>query len=181
MPEIKNIDVKSSYKKELTAEQYLLLLKQKYEFQQLKDQVLHSIKQELDLFYTVYGEKLRYSVDSVNSIIVIDYARPKIIFLGEELPNNREHEIFSDNENGFDVKIVYVENSIWLKKEEIVHNITEVHYLYKSFYRHGSVAFESNIHSTGFTCLIDSIELIEISRSSSVCDGINVSLISKDL
>ena len=86
----------------------------------------------------------------------------EIIYLGKELDNRIEHELFSDNDFGFDVKIEY--NNGY--RNEIARNMTEVHYLYKSWIPNKkSIAFESDIHETGFNHDISEISKIEISYS----------------
>ena len=143
----------------LTAEDYLLSMKGRYEFHQMTNETFNRLQNDLDLFHHIYGKKLKYILNK-DTIMITD-ARPKIIFLGEELPNDKEHELVNGSEKGFDVKIVYTKNSVWLQKEETVHNVTEVHYLFSSPIKE-QVAFESDIHFTGFTRPVEDIELIEI-------------------
>lgn len=87
----------------------------------------------------------------------------KIIYLGKELDVTKEHELFSDNEFGFKVDIKYTEESWYPTKEDTAYNCTEVHHLFDTNYMGGpSIAFESDIHYTGFTRRIDRIESVTI-------------------
>lgn len=92
----------------------------------------------------------------------------KLIKDNVELDSSIEHELFS-GELGFTVTIVYTEES-WLSEglnepyTETVNNITEVHHLYKSPIGGGrlKIAFESDIHNTGFTRDVNDIESVHI-------------------
>lgn len=85
---------------------------------------------------------------------------PKITFLGSELDNTKEHEIFASTEHKFGLKAI-----VKFKDErDGVHNfnnLTEVHYMYKTFDK-PKVAFESELHHTGGTRELDRLESIEI-------------------
>jgi hypothetical protein len=90
----------------------------------------------------------------------------KIIYLGEEIEATKEHELFSKNEFGFKVTIQNTKESWYPEKEEIIHNCTEVHNLWSLNYMGGaSIAFESDIHRTGFTRRIDDIESVNIEKA----------------
>lgn len=92
----------------------------------------------------------------------------KITYLGRELDITKEHELFSSNEFGFKVDIKYTKESSYLEKENTIYNCTEVHYLWSLSYMGGrSIAFESDIHYTGFTRRIDSIDSITIGLAKS--------------
>jgi hypothetical protein len=99
----------------------------------------------------------------------------KIIYLNQELNPDEEHEIFSDNEFGFSVHIEYKEDA-WLKayyrEPEIVNNITEVHSRYKFAGKNDKIAFQSNIHNTGFNRYIDEIESVTIFIDDSLKENI---------
>ncbi len=63
---------------------------------------------------------------------------------------------------GFDVVIKYKIDSPFGNVEEIRHNVTEIHYLYEALTgRRDSVAFESDIHSTGGTVKVEYIKEFE--------------------
>ena len=81
----------------------------------------------------------------------------KLIFLGTELDVNKEHELFPTNKTlGFDAIIVYKNGH-----GEVRHNLTEVHHLYKNPFE-PSIAFESDIHSTGGTAKVQDIVAVVI-------------------
>ncbi len=84
----------------------------------------------------------------------------ELIYLNNKLNTSIEHEIFSDNEHGFFVDVIYIDN-----KKQTFNNVTEVHYLYDSILDE-SVAFESDIHSTGCTRSINNIKQITINLSN---------------
>lgn len=87
----------------------------------------------------------------------------KLIYLGQELDTSKEHELLSDSEFGFKVDIKYTEESWYPKKEDTAYNCTEVHHLWSLNYMGGpSIAFESDIHSTGFTRRISDVESVTI-------------------
>ena len=96
----------------------------------------------------------------------------KLIYLGEELDTTKEHELNSKNEFGFKVNIKYTKESWFKIKEDTIYNCTEVHHLYSSDYmRYASIAFESDIHSTGFTRTINTIELVNIEIADKLYDS----------
>jgi len=96
----------------------------------------------------------------------------KIIYLGKELDSTKEHELITENEFGFKVDIKYTEESWYPTKKESAYNCTEVHHLWSLDYMDGaSIAFESDIHSTGFTRRIDTIESVNIELSNELYDS----------
>lgn len=96
----------------------------------------------------------------------------KITYLGQNLDVTKEHELFSSNEFGFKVNIKYTKESWYPTKENSVHNCTEVHHLWSDDYMGGaSIAFESDIHGTGFTRRIDVIESINIELANELYDS----------
>lgn len=96
----------------------------------------------------------------------------KITYLGKELDITKEHELNSNNEFGFKVDIKYTEESWYSKKEDTAYNCTEVHHLWSLDYMGGaSIAFESDIHSTGFTRRIDTIESVNIELATKLYDS----------
>lgn len=81
----------------------------------------------------------------------------KLIFLGTELDVKKEHELFpTDKTLGFDAIIVYKDG-----RGEVRHNLTEIHHLYKTPFE-PSIAFESDIHGTGGTVKLETIEVVVI-------------------
>jgi hypothetical protein len=97
----------------------------------------------------------------------------KIIYLGQELDSNKEHEIFSDNEFGFKVDIKHTEESWYRVKEDTAYNCTEFHWRYNEkddWVENKSVAFESDIHRTGFTREINTIESVIIEIADKLYD-----------
>jgi len=96
----------------------------------------------------------------------------KLIYLGEDLDVTKEHELISYNEFGFIVDIEYTKESRYSRKEDSIYNCTEVHHLWNKDYMGGaSIAFESDIHSTGFTKRIDDIESVNIKNADKLYDS----------
>lgn len=96
----------------------------------------------------------------------------KITYLGKELDVNTEHELNSESEFGFKVDIKYTKESWYNTKEDTAYNCTEVHHLWSKDYMGGaSIAFESDIHSTGFTRRIDTIESVNIEIADKLYDS----------
>jgi hypothetical protein len=85
----------------------------------------------------------------------------QLVYLGAKLDTTQEHELNYITPKGFRVLIQYVENSGYGERE-IFENCTEVHYLFKNSFNEKSVAFESDIKSTGFTRDIKHIKSINI-------------------
>ena len=99
----------------------------------------------------------------------------KLIFCGKQINTCKEQNIESVNKFGFNVSIIYKKDS-WLSKAflnekhiEKIYNCTQVHYGYTEM---GTVqlltkvAFESDIHRTGFNREIIDIESVEITLSN---------------
>jgi hypothetical protein len=96
----------------------------------------------------------------------------KITYLGKDLDTTKEHDLNSNNEFGFKVDIKYTEESWYPTKEDTAYNCTEVHHLWSLDYMGGaSIAFESDIHSTGFTRRIDTIESVNIELATKLYDS----------
>lgn len=101
----------------------------------------------------------------------------ELTYLNNELNVTKEHELFSDNENGFKVTVTYKKDS-WISKNEfkevveVFNNCTEVHYMYESIVPRNDkrIAFESNIHRTGLTRSVDDIKSIVIENATSIED-----------
>lgn len=72
---------------------------------------------------------------------------------------------------GFNVKIKYKDGT-----EEMRNNVTEIHYNYPSVFN--SVAFESDIHGTGGTVLVDTIKefeaILATKKEKSYCSGFTI-------
>ena len=83
----------------------------------------------------------------------------KLIYLGQELDTEQEHELFSTNEFGFIVKI----NKTNSFPVEVYYNCTEVHHKYEPMIgNRDKIAFESDIHRTGFNYLISNCDTVTI-------------------
>ena len=92
----------------------------------------------------------------------------ELLCLNEELDINLEHEIISKNEFGFDVLIVYTEDSWYPFKKYKLNNCTEVHWRFTDIFNPEPttrVAFESDIHYGGFNREISTIKSIIITLS----------------
>lgn len=95
----------------------------------------------------------------------------KLVYLGKELDTTKEHELLNNSEFGFKVDIKYREQDGW-GGSDTAYNCTEVHHLWSKNYMGGaSIAFESNIHSTGFVRRIDNIELVTIELANKLYDN----------
>jgi len=90
----------------------------------------------------------------------------KLIYLGVELDNTKQHELITDHKFGFKVTVVFNENRLWPDKHEVFNNCHEVHFMYGANCGYDGdgprVAFESNIHSTGGTRALNQIDSITI-------------------
>lgn len=96
----------------------------------------------------------------------------KITYLGQELDATKEHELISKDVFGFKVDIKHTKESCYVKNEDTVYNCTEVHHLWSEDYMGGaSIAFESDIHGTGFTRRIDTIESVNIEIADKLYDS----------
>lgn len=95
----------------------------------------------------------------------------ELIYLNKKLDTNLEHELMSENEFGFEVLIEYTENSWYPIKKIQLNNCTEVHWRFTDIFNlepTTKVAFESDIHSTGFNREIETIKIIEIKHSNKI-------------
>lgn len=91
-------------------------------------------------------------------------------YLGESLDSANEHELVSNSKFGFKVKITYALNNPYSKDTNInlveeCNNCTEVHYLYKSYTKEKRIAFESDIHKTGFVRTVEHIISVDIENA----------------
>mgnify|MGYP001558584137 CR=1 FL=1 len=89
----------------------------------------------------------------------------KIIYLGQVLDTENEHELFSNNEFGFKIDIKHTKESGYKVKEDTAYNCTEFHWRYTDIFNpipSNKVAFESDIHKTGFNREIKTIESVTI-------------------
>ena len=92
----------------------------------------------------------------------------ELIYLNKKLDTNLEHELMSENEFGFDVLIVYTEDSWYPFKKYKLNNCTEVHWRFTDIFNPEPttrVAFESDIHKNGFNREINTIKSIIITLS----------------
>lgn len=97
----------------------------------------------------------------------------KIFYLGEELDTTKEHELFTDNEFGFKIDIKYTQDSWYTTKDDTAYNCTEFHWRFnedEDWAREKCVAFESDIHRTGFTKEIKNIESVNIVLADKLYD-----------
>ena len=95
----------------------------------------------------------------------------KLIYLNKKLDTNLEHELMSENEFGFEVSIEYTETAWYSIKKIQLNNCTEVHWRFTDIFNpepSTKVAFESDIHSTGFNREIETIKIIEIKHSNKI-------------
>lgn len=69
------------------------------------------------------------------------------------------------------MRIVFKKDSPFGAVEEVRHNVTEIHYLYKGVMAPDSVAFESDIHGTGGTVRVAYIEEFEATLATKVADS----------
>jgi len=66
----------------------------------------------------------------------------KLIYLGEEFSSDIENELFSNLDNlGFNVEIIYTEESWYEHKISELFNFTEVHHLWHKNYMGGPYSF----------------------------------------
>lgn len=90
----------------------------------------------------------------------------KLYYLNTEIDNTKEHELYSDNNLGFEVIVTYKEDHWRYAKtpKEIFHNCTEVHHLFPKMYEDedDKIAFESDICCYGNNRNIKDLEKVEI-------------------
>lgn len=92
----------------------------------------------------------------------------KLIYLGQELDTEQEHELFSTNEFGFKVVIEKSYNFI----VEVYYNCTEVHHKYEPIFgERDKIAFESDIHKTGFNTFISDCDTVTIELATKLYDN----------
>ena len=75
---------------------------------------------------------------------------------------------------GFDVKITYKKGSAYYRagsETDTFHNVTEIHYNFKSLLDLPRVAFESHIHGTGHNVPIDEIQEFEAVIAEKISDN----------
>jgi hypothetical protein len=95
----------------------------------------------------------------------------KLIYLGDKLDTTVEHELFSNNEFGFNITIIYSEDS-WMcvHEEKIVieylKNYTEVHHLYDDDNKR--IAFESDIKRNGCNHNVSDIKMVTIELADKI-------------
>ena len=113
-------------------------------------------------------------IEGINSELSCVFMQPcKITYLGNVLDPYKEHELFSENEHGFIIHIKYTESSWYPTKNESAFNFTEFHWRYTDIfnvYPSDGVAFESDVHGTGFTRKINTIESVTIELADKIYD-----------
>lgn len=88
-------------------------------------------------------------------------------YKGNRLDHTREHEIFSDDKNGFLVEVIFNDDNEYENK--IFNNITEVHYMYYSIFQYKKIAFESEIHNEHINYEIRHIKEVNINTAKELC------------
>lgn len=109
-----------------------------------------------------------------DNTFIVNMKEIKLIYLGKELDTKIEHELITDHEFGFNVRIKYTPESFYKlsDKEQFFNNCTEVHYMFEGLDgRKNRVAFESDLHGTGCNREIESIESIEIMLANKMEDN----------
>jgi len=87
---------------------------------------------------------------------------------GIALDPNKEHEIFN-HENGLKVTVSF--GPKFSSKTAVFRNITEVHWMYPSIHEK-RVAFESDIHCTGYTYAISDILSVSTEKETEIAEEI---------
>jgi hypothetical protein len=93
--------------------------------------------------------------------INVSYRDPetnKVIYILDEEHLQQELDKAREERYGFDVRLVFTEESLYEQKEEVLKNITEIHYCYRG---RKKIAFESDIDKTGCTYLLSDIKEFE--------------------
>lgn len=94
----------------------------------------------------------------------------KITYLNQELDPNKEHELFKEDNLGFDITVQY---SIY-QAPQTFYNCTEFHWRYNEsseWDKDKRVAFESDIHCTGSTRSIKDIDNVIIVEAEVLHDN----------
>lgn len=87
----------------------------------------------------------------------------RINYLGVEVTPKQESEIVISDSKGLTARVEFIDGAI-----ETFNNLTEIHWLYPSVINDKRVAFESNIHGTGFTYDVHRIKAIDIDTADQV-------------
>lgn len=88
-------------------------------------------------------------------------------FHGTLLAVEQEHEIKFNNKTGINARITKKDGKV-----RDLFNLTEVHWNYQDKYFPNYVAFESDIHCSGFSFAITDIESVELTAAASVNEEI---------
>jgi len=72
---------------------------------------------------------------------------------------------------GMDVSVSFKKSSPYGAVKETYHNVTEVHFNYRSFSEEKRVAFESDIHGTGITQPVSFIETFVVEPATKISRG----------
>lgn len=92
----------------------------------------------------------------------------EVYFFGVRQNPEEEREIFAEDDFGFKAVIQFKQDSSYEGAIEVMHNLTEVHYLYKTHGEGAGIAFESDIHAGGRTCKMRDIAVVSITRETKI-------------
>lgn len=93
--------------------------------------------------------------------------KPTFKYKGNALDPNKEHELFSDSEFGFTVRLITTRYIV------VCNNVTEVHWLYPRIGEQ-RVAIESDIQGTGRTVAISEIKFLEITDAKYLAEKFQI-------
>jgi hypothetical protein len=107
------------------------------------------------------------------TVKLIKNTNMKLIYLDLELDPSKEHKLYSKNLFGFKVTVKYKRITSYTNKHKMEHvvnifnNCTEVHHMYKTLSdKRDKIAFESDIHNTGCSQLINDIKSVIIEEAT---------------
>ncbi len=91
----------------------------------------------------------------------------KLIYLGEELESNIEHELETTSKFGFDIVITYKEDVEYPDIKNTIHKLYNFTKIYnmdvsKVFINDGNIIFESSLHNGYLNYAYKFIESVEI-------------------
>lgn len=144
-------------------------LNAKYRIKPITEMLKNEMEADLGAFEHRFGIRLTVIID--HDTFNIRTAYPLLFLLGDYLPGNREHELICNEQYGYTVVIRYRDESPYSERESTFHNVTEVHYKFASPIGE-QVAFESNIHGTGFTRFLKDIDYIGITFSDKIAGNL---------
>jgi hypothetical protein len=73
---------------------------------------------------------------------------------------------------GMDVRIRFALKGLYGQTETVLHNVTEIHYCYPSVLHEFRIAFESDVHGTGYTYKLSDIAEFEAKVATERADAI---------